>query len=95
MHSVSALPPNAAASHVQRELAPNVSLQLQRCKMANDLIFYFQFFGLFRAVPMAYGSSQARSRIGPASASLQHNHSNARSELHLQPTPQLKATRDP
>ena len=46
------------------------------------------FCSLFRATPVAYGSYQARGRIGAAAASLQHSHSNAGSELCLQPTPQ-------
>ena len=41
---------------------------------------------------MAYGSSQARGRIGAVAAGLRHSHSNARSEPSLQPTPQLMAT---
>jgi len=40
---------------------------------------------------MAYGGSQARDRIGAVTAGLHHSHSNARSELHLGPTPQLTA----
>ena len=38
---------------------------------------------------MAYGSSQARCRIGAVADDLHHSHSNAGSEMHLQPTPQL------
>ena len=57
--------------------------------------FFFSFFLLFRAPPEAYGSSQARGRIGDTAASLRHRHSNARSKPHLQPTPQLIATPDP
>ena len=44
---------------------------------------------------MAYGSSQARGPIGAAAAGLRHSLSNDRSELHLQLTPQLRATLDP
>ena len=44
---------------------------------------------------MAYGGSQARGLIGAVAAGLHQSHSNARSELHLQPTPQLMATPDP
>ena len=44
---------------------------------------------------MAYGGSQARGRIGAVAASLRQSHSNAESEPHLQPTPQLTATPDP
>ena len=41
---------------------------------------------------MSYGGSQARGRIRSTAASLNHSHSKAGSELHLQPTPQLMAT---
>ena len=58
--------------------------------------FLFFFLScLFRAEPVAYGSSQARGRIGAAAAGLHHNHSNSRPEPHLQPTPQLTAMPDP
>ena len=53
------------------------------------------FFLLFRATPAAYGGSQARGRIGAVASSLRHSHSNARSEPHVQPTPQLMAMLDP
>ena len=52
----------------------------------------FFFFFLFRAAPAAYGGSQAGGRIRATAAS--HSHSNATSELCLQPTPQL-TTPDP
>ena len=42
---------------------------------------FFVFF--FRAVPSAYGGSQARGRIGAAPVGLHHSHSNTGSELHL------------
>ena len=48
-----------------------------------------------RAAPMAYGSSQARGRIGTTAASLCHSHSNVQSEMRLQPSPQLMAMLDP
>ena len=38
-------------------------------------ILFFVFY-LFRASPAAYGSSQARGRIGAAAASLHHSHNN-------------------
>ena len=44
---------------------------------------------------MVYGSSQARGLIRAVAAGLHPSHSNARSELHLQPTPQLTAMPDP
>ena len=45
-----------------------------------DRIFFFSFF---TATPLAYGSSQAKGRIGAAAAGLCHGHSNTGSELHL------------
>ena len=48
---------------------------------------------LFGAAPAAYGGSQARGPIGAAAAS--PHHSNAGSEPHLRPTPQLMAMPDP
>ena len=56
-------------------------------------LFCWVFFFYFLAA--AYGSSQARGRIGAVAAGLLHSHSNAKFELHLQPTPQLTATPDP
>ena len=57
--------------------------------------FPFFFFLVFRALPKAYGSSQARGRIGAVPASLHHSLSNARSKPCLWPTPQLTAILDP
>ena len=53
------------------------------------------FFVFFRAALVAYGGSQARGSIRAVAASLHHSHSNARSELHLRPTPQLRAMPNP
>ena len=47
------------------------------------------------APPAAYGGSQARGRIGAVATGLRQSHSNAGSEPHLRPTPQLTATPDP
>ena len=47
------------------------------------------------AAPTACGGSQARGQIGAVTASLRHSHSNVRSKLCLQPTPQLTANLDP
>ena len=61
-------------------------------------IYIFFFFGLFaisRAAPMAYGGSQARGQIGAVAAGLRQSHSNAGSESHLRPTPQLTAMPNP
>ena len=57
--------------------------------------FLFFIFLLFRAAPMAYGSSQARVELGATAAGLHHSHSSEGSEPHLQPTPQLSSTPDP
>ena len=52
-------------------------------------------FCLFRGIPMAQGSSQARSQIGATAANLHHSHSYKGSEPHLQLMPQLTAMSDP
>ena len=61
------------------------------------LCYCFGFFGfcLFRAVPAAYGDSQARSLMGATAASLHHSHSNTRSKPCLRPTPQVTAMLSP
>ena len=41
------------------------------------------FILLFRAIPVAYGSFQARGQIGAAAAGLRYSHSNARLDLCL------------
>ena len=63
--------------------------------LPDNLFILFFVFCLFRAAPMAYGGSQARGQIRAVATSLPQGHSNARSEPHLQPTPQLTAARDP
>ena len=50
-------------------------------------------FAFVRAAPSAYGDSQGRGLIRATAAALCHSHT--RSELCLQPTPQLMATLDP
>ena len=45
--------------------------------------FFFFVFCLFRAVPLAYGGSQARGLIGAVDAGLRHGYDNVRSEPHL------------
>ena len=57
--------------------------------------YFILFFGLFIAVPTAYGGSQARDPIGAIATNLCHSHSNMGYKPHLQPTPQLTATLDP
>ena len=57
------------------------------------IVFEYSFiFFLFRAAPMAYGSSQARVPIRNVAAGLHHSHSNVRSKSHLRPTVQLVVT---
>ena len=51
--------------------------------LCNQLDIFGNIFFLNRAALAAYGSSQARGRIGAAAASLHHSHSNTRSELQL------------
>ena len=46
---------------------------------------FLSCFCLFRAAPAACGGSQARGLISPVAAGLCQNHSNARSNPHLQP----------
>ena len=59
-------------------------------------IFVFLWvFCLFRAVPVAYGRSQARGQIRATAASQHVSHSNSGFEPHLWLTPQLLATPDP
>ena len=61
-------------------------------------IFYYYYFFVFLpflwAAPAAYGGSQARGRNGAVATGLRLSHSNAGSELRLQPTPQFTATPD-
>ena len=48
-----------------------------------------------RAAPKAYGGSQARGPIRAVAVDLRHSHSNAGSEPHVQPIPELMAMPDP
>ena len=57
--------------------------------------FFFGLFAISWAAPATYGGSQARGRIGATAAGLRQSHSNAGSEPHLRPTPQLMAMLDP
>ena len=50
-------------------------------RMEFNLFFFFK-----KASPAAYGSSQARGRIGATVPSLHHSNSNARPEPRLRPT---------
>ena len=71
-------------------------MQLDRPRNAIPEVRYiYIYILLFRAVPAAYGSSQARSQMGASPAGLCHSQSNAGLELCLLPTPQLEAMLDP
>ena len=59
------------------------------------LFFFFLFFLVFSAAPVAYRNSQARDRNRAAAAGLHHSYSNVGSVLSLRPTPQLTPTQDP
>jgi len=75
-----------------------LDFSLERNGTPLKFFFFFFFFCLFafsRTALMAYGGSQARGQIGAAATGLHQSHSNAGSEPHLQPTPQLTATPDP
>ena len=58
-------------------------------------IIYFYFFLFILGLHPWHRGSQARRRIGMTAAGPRHSHSNAGSELPLQPTPQLLAMPDP
>ena len=60
-----------------------------------DLLIFFVFLPFRGPLPAACGGSQARGLIGAVATSLHQSQSNAGSEPHLQPTPQLPATPDP
>ena len=69
----------------------------EKCRTLRlGLLLFFFFFCLFSiswAAPAAYGGSQARGRA--VAAGLCQSHSNAATELHLRPTPQVTAMPDP
>ena len=78
-------------NHTHTQKKPKSSLLVQ----STWLINFFFFFCLFKAASVAYGDSQARGLIGAVAAALYHSHSNAGSQLHLRPTPQVTAMPDP
>ena len=57
--------------------------------MPRNIYINTSFLG--EGAPSAYGNSQVRGQIGAVATSLRHSHSNARSEPHQWPTPQLTA----
>ena len=71
------------------------ALFIARAGFSLSLLFFLVFLPFSCAAPSTYGGSQARGRIGVVATGLCQSHSIARSELHLQPTPQLTAMPDP
>ena len=54
------------------------------------LCLFPNLFFLFRATPVAHGSSQARGQNGAVAVGLHHSHHNTRSKPHLWPKLQLR-----
>ena len=80
----------------QRHLALALMTPQQRPPPLSCYAFLFSFSSFFlRAAPAAHGGSQARGQIRATAAGLHHSHSNAGSQLCLQPTLQLTATLGP
>ena len=65
------------------------------CLFSFFLSFFLPFFVFSSAALMAHWGSQAGGPIGAIAAGLRQSHSNAGSEPHLRPTPQLTATPNP
>ena len=61
----------------QEVQGPQLGVQHFALGEQKSLIISIFTFLLFRAIPAAYGSSQARGQIGTTAASLHHSHSNA------------------
>ena len=84
--------PGSSSPSIQAEVMPPFSecriLPGQILKGGLSIVFVV-FFCLFRAAPSAYGGSQARGPIGAVATDLHQSRSDARSEPHLRPTPQL------
>ena len=72
-----------------------LSLQDQEFRRTNRSSFFCLFLPFLGPIPRHIGGSQARGLIGAVATGLRQSHSNAGSEPHLQPTPQLTAMMDP
>ena len=94
MHiSITVATPKATAVFSSNRLAlPVVEHDING--ITQDILFFLVFLS-FKATPATYGGSQPRGQIEAVAAGLHHSHSNAGSELHLQPIPQLMAMPDP
>ena len=83
--------------HSPDSASPCITLKLLVVHVHDTYIciyFFFVFFSISWAAPVAYGDSQARGLIGARATGLCQSHSNTGSEPCLQPTPQLMATPD-
>ena len=79
-------------------LCPGTSVPISLCLCGSlpgrRFLTSLYSFLLFRAKHVPYECSQARGWLGAVAVTLHHSHSKARSELCLQPTPQLMAMPD-
>ena len=64
-------------------LDPRNGKKTKKKKLTQNCLFIYFVFCHFRAVPEAYGGSQARGLIGAVAAGLRQSHRNARSKLRL------------
>ena len=88
--------PGKACSDLQLGPGPLYSQAPPDHKYNNNNYYYiFWLFAFSRVAPTAYGGFQARGLIGAIATGLRQSQSNAGSEPHLQPTPQLTAMPDP
>ena len=78
---------------LEKAKRPKKKKKKKVCETLQIVVFLFVCFCLFRAIPVAYGGSQARGQIGAVASG--HSHSHARSKPRLQSTLQLTATLDP
>ena len=85
-------PKNESNLQVSGKERDTIQSLKKKCPHEDTLIL---FFLLFMTTPAAYGSSWAKGQIRATAPRLHHSHSNAGSELHLQPTRQRMAVLDP
>ena len=60
-----------------------------------DIVLFYFFAFIFRAAPVAYGSSRAKGQIGALASGLCQSYGNTGSESYLWATPQLVVMPDP
>ena len=72
------------------EVHPWIQTKSLCSKMIHSILYPSRLtFCIFRAVPTAYGGSQARGQVRATAGDPCHSHSNSGSEPRLQPIPQL------